>query len=106
FGDRVPEVLYHGIGCRACSGTGFLGRQGVFELMAVTDEVRSLILQRTPSHMLRKVATEQGMRSLRDDGWRFVQQGVTTIEELMRNTKDEGATHERMFGSASEVITE
>ncbi|MGA2497321.1 MAG: GspE/PulE family protein [Tepidisphaeraceae bacterium] len=91
FGDLVPEVLYHGAGCRRCQGTGYRGRQGIFEMMAVTDEIRSLILERAPAHELRKVATRQGMRSLREDGWRIVRDGRTTIDEVIRNTKDEDA---------------
>jgi type II secretory ATPase GspE/PulE/Tfp pilus assembly ATPase PilB-like protein len=91
FGDLVPDVLYQGAGCRNCQGTGFRGRQGIFELMAITDEIRSLVLSGAPSHELRKVATSQGMKSLREDGWRIVREGRTTVEEVMRNTKDEEA---------------
>jgi len=89
FGNLVPPVLYHGKGCRPCQNTGFRGRQGVFEMMAISDEVRSLILHRSPAHELRKVASRDGMRSLRDDGWRIVCEGRTTVDELMQNTKDE-----------------
>jgi general secretion pathway protein E/type IV pilus assembly protein PilB len=89
YGDRTPEVMYHGTGCRACSGTGFRGRQGVFEMMGISDEVRSLILSRAPSQAIRKVAMQQGMRSLRDDGWRLLRSGQTTVEEILQNTKDE-----------------
>jgi general secretion pathway protein E/type IV pilus assembly protein PilB len=91
FGDLLPPILYRGTGCRNCAGTGFRGRQGIFEMMVISDEVRSLILNRAPSHELRKVATAQGMTSLRDDGWRIVREGRTTVEEVMRNTKDEEA---------------
>jgi type II secretion system protein E len=91
FGDLVPPVLYRGAGCRNCQGTGFRGRQGIFEMMVVSDEVRSLIMNHSPSHELRKVAVAQGMTSLRDDGWRIVREGRTTVEEVMRNTKDEEA---------------
>jgi general secretion pathway protein E/type IV pilus assembly protein PilB len=91
FGELVPQVLFKGAGCRNCQGTGFRGRQGIFEMMAVTDEVRALILNRAPSHDIRKAAVKQGMRSLRDDGWRIVQEGRKTIDEVMRNTKDEEA---------------
>jgi len=91
FGDLVPPVLYQGTGCRNCQGTGFRGRQGIFEVMAVTDDVRSLILHRTPAHEIRAVAVKQGMKSLREDGWRIVAEGRTTIEEVIRNTKDEEA---------------
>jgi type II secretory ATPase GspE/PulE/Tfp pilus assembly ATPase PilB-like protein len=89
FGDLVPDVLYHGAGCRACQNTGYRGRQGVFEMMAVTDDLRALILSRAPAYELRKVATRQGMRSLREDGWRLIRDGVTTADEVIRNTKDE-----------------
>src|SRR5687767_8639373 len=91
FGDLVPPVLYRGIGCRHCQNTGYRGRRGIFEVMAVTDEIRSLIMHHAPSHEIRKVAVRQGMRSLREDGWRIVGEGRTTIDEVMRNTKDEEA---------------
>jgi general secretion pathway protein E len=91
YGDQVPQVLYRGKGCRNCAGTGFRGRQGIFEMMAVTDEIRSLILHRAPAHELRKIAIKDGMSSLRTDGWRIVRDGRTTLEEVMRNTKDEDA---------------
>jgi general secretion pathway protein E/type IV pilus assembly protein PilB len=89
FGDLVPNVLYKGAGCRTCQGSGYRGRQGVFEIMGISDEIRSLILHRAPAHELRKIAVKQGMRSLRDDGWRLVREGKTTVHEVMQNTKDE-----------------
>src|SRR4051812_8378033 len=91
FGALVPPVLYKGVGCRACQGTGYRGRQGIFEVMAVTDEVRALILRRAPAYEIRDVAVKQGMKSLREDGWRIVHEGRTTVEEVIRNTKDEEA---------------
>ncbi|HEX3358380.1 MAG TPA: ATPase, T2SS/T4P/T4SS family, partial [Tepidisphaeraceae bacterium] len=89
FGDLVPEMLYRGAGCRNCAGTGYRGRQGVFEIMGISDEIRSLILHRSPAHELRKIAVKQGMRSLREDAWRLVREGKTTVHEVMQNTKDE-----------------
>ena len=91
FGALVPPVLYHGAGCRHCQGTGYRGRQGIFEVMKVTDDIRSLVLHRSPSHEIRNAAVKHGMRSLREDGWRIVREGRTTIEEVMWNTKDEEA---------------
>ncbi len=91
FGPLVPEKLYRGAGCRNCQNTGYRGRQGIFEVMAVSDEIRALILNRAPSHEIRKVAVRQGMRSLREDGWRIVGEGRTTIDEVIANTKDEEA---------------
>ena len=89
YGSAVPDVLYRGRGCRECQGSGYRGRQGVFELMPITEEIRSLILERTSSGRIRKTALEQGMNSLRGDGWRLVGEGRTTIEEVIRVTKNE-----------------
>jgi len=91
FRNLVPQRLYRGAGCRHCQGTGYRGRQGIFEVLVVSDEIRSLILHRAPSHEIRKVAVRQGMKSLREDGWRIVGEGRTTIDEVMSNTKDEDA---------------
>jgi type II secretion system protein E len=91
FGDLVPPVLYRGAGCRNCQGTGYRGRQGIFELMAISNEVRSMILERAPAHHIRQVAVKEGMVSLRTDGWRIIREGRTTVDEVMRNTKDEEA---------------
>jgi type II secretory ATPase GspE/PulE/Tfp pilus assembly ATPase PilB-like protein len=103
LGDLIPPVLYHGAGCRNCQQTGYRGRTGIFEVMAVSDEIRSLILHRAPSHELRKVATKQGMKSLREDGWRLVREGRTTVDEVMRNTKDEESKH--VFTDAATVAS-
>ena len=89
FGNDIPDVIYRGRGCRNCQGTGYRGRQGVFELMPVTEEIRSMILERVSSQQIRKVAIRQGMNSLRGDGWRLVHEGKTTLEEVLRMTKDE-----------------
>jgi type II secretory ATPase GspE/PulE/Tfp pilus assembly ATPase PilB-like protein len=89
YGDVVPEMLYRGTGCRNCQGSGYRGRQGVFEMMPVTDEIRTLILAHSSSRDIRKVAVKQGMVSLRDDGWRLIREGKTTPEEVLRMTKDE-----------------
>lgn len=60
-------------------------------MMPISDEIRTQVLHRSPSHEIRKVAMKQGMSSLRQDGWRFVREGRTTVDEVMRNTKDEEA---------------
>ena len=91
FGVNVPEVLYRGRGCRECQGTGYRGRTGIFETMQVTPTVRGMILERESGGAIRKVAAQQGMKSLREDGWRLVQDGRTTLEEVLRVTKDERA---------------
>jgi type II secretion system protein E len=93
FGKVVPDVLYRGKGCRNCQGTGYRGRQGVFEMMPVTDEIRAQILERCSSRDIRKTAMKQGMNSLRSDGWRLIREGKTTPEEVLRMTKDEEYVH-------------
>ena len=89
YRDEMPDVLYRGAGCRNCQGTGYRGRQGVFEIMPMTDEIRSLVVERSAVNKVRNVAMEQGMNSLRSDGWRLIREGRTTVDEVLRNTKDE-----------------
>ncbi|HRU06158.1 MAG TPA: ATPase, T2SS/T4P/T4SS family [Candidatus Brocadiia bacterium] len=81
--------LWAGRGCRRCQGLGYRGRTGIFELMMVTDDVRGLILDRPPAGVIRKAAQTHGMKSLREDGWRVAAEGRTTVEEVLRATKDE-----------------
>ena len=89
LGDDFPSKLYHGQGCRQCQGTGYRGRTGIFELMPITESLRAMILDRASAGNIRKEAARQGMRSLREDGWRLVRSGKTTLEEVLRATKDE-----------------
>ncbi len=89
FGEHVPQVLCRGGGCRNCQGTGYRGRQGLFEMMPLTDEIRALVIERVSSRVIRRVAVDQGMTSLREDGWRLIREGRTTPEEVLRMTKDE-----------------
>lgn len=91
--DVIPEVLYQGSGCRACQGSGYRGRQGVFEVMPMTEAIRERFLTQASSGEIRRVALEGGMKTLRQDGMRLIGQGVTTIEEVMRVTKDEQVLH-------------
>ncbi|MBX2851253.1 MAG: Flp pilus assembly complex ATPase component TadA [Phycisphaeraceae bacterium] len=92
YGSDLPDTLYHGRGCSACGGTGYRGRKGIFELMPITDELRSHITENASSQVIRRTAIAQGMKSLRQDGWRLIQSGLTTVEEVLRVTKDERAT--------------
>ena len=89
FGDEAPQALYRGRGCRACQGTRYHGRTGIFETMLVTAEIRAMILDRASAGEIRRMAAQQGMKSLREDGWRLVRSGRTTLEEVLRVTKDE-----------------
>ena len=86
-----PDVrtLWRGTGCEECRGTGYKGRQGIFELLQVDDALREMILRRDGANRLRKYAVDQGMKTLRDDGWDRVRAGVTTAEEVLRITKSD-----------------
>ena len=81
--------IHEPVGCDACRGTGFLGRTGIYEIIEVTEPIRSLIVQRCSSNEIKQEALRQGMKTLRDDGWQKVIQGVTTIEEVLRVSEDE-----------------
>jgi general secretion pathway protein E len=82
-------TVWEAVGCAACSGTGYLGRVGIFELLPVTSEICKVIVQRADAGAIRNVAIQQGMRLLRDDGWDKVGQGVTTLAEVLRVTREE-----------------
>jgi general secretion pathway protein E/type IV pilus assembly protein PilB len=79
--------LYRAVGCRACRGTGYNGRSGIYELMYTNDEIRKLVGDRAPTNLIKQVGMKAGMRSLRQDGWIKVLRGQTTIDEVMRVTK-------------------
>jgi general secretion pathway protein E len=84
FGDRV---LYHGHGCPECMGTGYKGRLGLFELMVLNDNLKSLILTTSDTGQIKRQALASlamGMRTLRQDGLRKVLAGLTTLEEVFR----------------------
>lgn len=92
YGSDLPDALYHGRGCSKCGGTGYRGRKGIFELMPITDELRNHVTENASAQTIRRTAIAQGMSSLRQDGWRLIQAGMTTVEEVLRVTKDERAT--------------
>ncbi len=89
YGDFVPQTLYQGYGCKSCQGTGYRGRSGLFEQMVVTEEITVLLLKNASPQEIRRVAQQQGMRSLRRDGSRYLADGRTTLEEILRVTKNE-----------------
>ncbi len=79
-------VLSRGRGCESCRGTGYRGRMGIYEQFIITDEIRDAIARGVDSQKLHQLAADQGMRTLRQDGWHKVEGGVTTIEEVLRVT--------------------
>ncbi|MBI4444188.1 MAG: Flp pilus assembly complex ATPase component TadA, partial [Acidobacteria bacterium] len=85
--DEVKEVkIYKGKGCEKCNNSGYKGRAGLYEVMEINDEIRELILVGASSLELKKKAVEQGMITLRRSGLIKVRDGVTTLEEVVRET--------------------
>jgi general secretion pathway protein E len=76
-------------GCERCSYTGYLGRNGIFEFLPIDDRIQKLILEKKDANMIKEVARKNGMRTLREDGWVKVKQGVTTVSEVLRVTQEE-----------------
>ncbi len=88
YGSGGESMLWRAVGCERCNGTGYRGRTGVMETLVVDDEVRRLILRRAESKELQRAALSAGMVSMYDDGIRKALEGVTTIEEVLRVTRD------------------
>jgi general secretion pathway protein E len=82
-------TLFRGRGCPECRGTGYRGRTGIYELFEITEEVRSLTLRRVSTREIRRYAIENGMVTLRLDGWAKAQEGVTTVDEVLRVTQED-----------------
>ncbi len=87
-----PEgvTLYRPVGCARCHQTGYRGRIGIFELLLVDDDIRKFVTQNVDSKTIRRAAIEKGMSTLRADGARKVLAGITSIEEVLRATEEEG----------------
>jgi len=85
--ERVNAV--EGVGCEECANTGYRGRSGIYEFLPVTDAIKGLILERASSGLIKDAAVKQGMRPLREDGWRNVRNGNTTVSEVVRVSQEE-----------------
>ena len=88
--DEISTAtFYKGEGCELCRQLGYQGRTGIHELMVVTEAIRPLIMNRAPATTIGQTAIQQGMRTLRQDGWRKVKERITTLEEVLRVTQTE-----------------
>lgn len=85
---RLPQEqeaeIYEPAGCNLCNHTGYFGRTGVFEIMEVNDEIRKLIVENASTEKLEAAAQRSGMRTLRENGIRYVLEGVTSMEEMLQ----------------------
>ncbi len=83
------DMLYKGNGCVNCVNTGYKGRSGIYEILIIDDEIRSMITRSVDSSMIKHAAIKKGMTTLKEDGIKKVINGVTTIKEILRVTQDE-----------------
>jgi general secretion pathway protein E len=79
---------YRGAGCAGCNGTGYSFRVGIFEMMELNDDMRRRIMNNEDAAALTQAARRYGMRTLREDGWQKIRQGLTTVDEVMRVTQE------------------
>ena len=85
--DEIEGITFMaGKGCEHCRGTGFKGRTAIFEYLSVNDAIRREINAHSSTERIKDIAMELGMRTLRQDGWMKVKEGITTIAEVLRVT--------------------
>ena len=84
--DIGDKSFFTGGGCEECGGSGYRGRQGLFELLDISEPIAEMITERAPTVVLRQKAIELGMTTLREDGLRNIYEGNTTIEEVLKYT--------------------
>ena len=82
---KIPRA----VGCKECRGRGYKGRIGIFEVLFMTDEIRSMALKQASTSEIRRLAVQMGMKGLREDGWRKVAAGLTTVDEVLRLTQED-----------------
>ncbi len=92
--DLLPEEaegleVYKGRGCDNCKHTGYQGRQGIYEFLPLSDDIQEMIMSRATAAQIRTRAVEMGMKTLRQDGWEKIKQGMTTPSEVLRVTQEE-----------------
>ncbi|HZZ70919.1 MAG TPA: ATPase, T2SS/T4P/T4SS family [Pirellulales bacterium] len=85
--EAVGGKLFQPVGCRACRHTGYQGRHGIFELLVTSDPIRQLVHDRSGTWAIKNAALKCGMKTLREDGWRKVVSGSTSLAEVVATTK-------------------
>ena len=88
FTSTSPLTLYRPVGCDDCNGTGYSGRTGILEFLVMTDTVRRLVLRRAETNEIHRLAVSEGMRTMYEDGVYKALEGITTLEEVLRVTRE------------------
>ncbi len=84
--EAEKTAFFAGKGCEACRYTGFSGRTAIFEYLPVTERIRKEIINKSSAERIKEIAMRSGMKTLREDGWRKVKEGATTIPEILKVT--------------------
>jgi len=87
--QAANKTVFRGRGCKQCQDRGYLGRTGIFELLAMTPRIQDLALHGTDSNAIKREARKEGMRTLREDGALKVFRGISTIDEVLRVTRED-----------------
>jgi type IV pilus assembly protein PilB len=84
--EAAKATFFEGAGCVECNNTGYRGRQGIYEVMPITSRLRDLVLERASANAIKKAAIEEGMLTLRRDGLEKLKRGMTTVEEILKES--------------------
>jgi type IV pilus assembly protein PilB len=84
--EAAAAEISDGGGCFECNNTGYRGRQGVYEVMPMSPRIRDLVLERAPASDIKETAIEEGMLTLRRDGLEKLKRGITSVEEILKET--------------------
>jgi general secretion pathway protein E len=87
--EAKGHTVFRGTGCEKCAGTGYRGRQGIYELLPINDDIREMILGKAPSNVIKEKGRSFGMKTLREAGWDKVRRGISTVSEVVRVTQVE-----------------
>ena len=88
--DVKGRSFQRGRGCDHCNNTGYRGRMGIYEIMTFDDDIREMVMNNASTNLLRDAAKKRGMRTLRQSGLLAIFEGLTTIEEVVKQTIEEG----------------
>jgi general secretion pathway protein E len=87
--DPEEMKIFDVKGCSQCGNTGYWGRLGIYELLRMSEDIQRLIMEKKDANVLKEQARRNGMRTLREDGWLKVKEGITTVSEVVRVTQEE-----------------
>jgi type IV pilus assembly protein PilB len=87
--DEAPFEIYQPTGCPKCNGTGYKGRAGIYEVMVVSKKIKEMILDRCSTDEIKQQAIKEGMVTLRGDGIDKIKRGITSVEEVLKESSED-----------------